>query len=175
MPSKLIRTPGLYLVGFMGCGKTTIGRLLADDMGWEFADLDDDIEAAARVTIVEIFEHCGEEVFRRMEHDALDRRVRAIQRGDATVLSLGGGAFAQPRNFELIEENGISIWLDCPLDRIRDRIAGQNHRPLARDPEKFEALYCSRRESYSRADFRIEITGDDPNEAVAKINELPLF
>lgn len=175
MASKLIRTPGIYLVGFMGCGKTTIGRLLADDLGWRFADLDDDIEAAAAASINEIFERLGEEEFRRLEHAALLRRVRAIQRGEATVLSLGGGAFAQLRNVELIQENGISIWLDCPLDIIRRRIAHQTHRPLAKDPQRFEALYHSRREAYARADFRVEVDSDDPCEVIKHINRLPLF
>lgn len=175
MASKLIRTPGIYLVGFMGCGKTTIGRILADDMGWRFVDLDDDVEAAAAASINDIFERLGEEEFRRLERQALFRRVRAIQRGEATVLSLGGGAFAQPQNFELIQEHGVSIWLDCPLDIIRRRIAHETHRPLAKDPERFEALYHSRRAAYARADFRIEINSDDPCEVTRRISKLPLF
>ena len=175
MNARLIRTPGLYLVGFMGCGKTTVGSLLADELGWNFANLDDDIEAAANAPIASIFEQQGEEVFRRMEHDALLARVRKVQRGQPMVLSLGGGAFAQPRNVSLIADNGISIWLDCPFGRIQARIAGQQHRPLARDPEQFEALYHTRKPFYAQADFRVDVVSDDASQALAAILALPVF
>jgi shikimate kinase len=91
------------------------------------------------------------------------------------VLALGGGAFAQPRNFELIENNGITIWLDCPLPRILDRLKGDTNRPLARNPGKFEELFSERRESYGRADYRIEITSDDADTAVEMVLRLPIF
>jgi len=175
MKTKLVRTPGLYLVGFMGCGKTTVGRLLADNLGWAFVDLDDDIEASARTTISEIFTSQGEEAFRRMEHEALQRRVRQIECGHPTVLSLGGGAFAQAENFELVEDNGISIWLDCPLEEIQHRIAGETHRPLAKEPQRFEDLYAARREVYARADFRIDAGGMNADQVVAAISSLPIF
>lgn len=175
MNSVLIRCPGLYLVGFMGCGKTTVGVKLADELGWGFADLDDDIEAGAGQSIPAIFDARGEAEFRRLEHEALASRVRTIRRGQPMVLSLGGGAFAQENNFELLHGNGVSLWLDAPLELIRQRIAGQEHRPLARDPEKFAQLYQARQSAYARADYRIEIGGDDPAEAVGAILGLPLF
>ena len=78
MNIRLKRTPGLYLVGFMGCGKTTIGRLAAARLGWSFADLDDDIEAAEGATISEIFAKRGEAEFRRIEAEALRARVCEI-------------------------------------------------------------------------------------------------
>ena len=68
MHSKLVRTPGLYLIGFMGCGKTTVGSMLADELGWDFVDLDDDIEAETGTTITDIFQDRGESEFRRIEH-----------------------------------------------------------------------------------------------------------
>ena len=175
MNARLIRTPGLYLVGFMGSGKTTIGSALADELGWDFADLDDDIEAAAGTTISQIFEASGEPEFRRQEHAALAARVRTIQRGRPTVLSLGGGAFTIGENVTLVQDNGISIWLDCAFDRIQARIAGHEHRPLARDPEKFEALYHARKAFYAKADYRVEVACDDPKLAVAAILDLPVF
>ncbi len=172
---KLARTPGIYLVGFMGSGKSTVGRLLADRLGWNFVDLDEEIEAQQRMRIGEIFDRYGEAYFRRLEHEALRRHVRAIQRGEPTVLALGGGAFAQPENYALIEENGISIWLDCPLEVARRRIEQDTNRPLARDPAKFEQLYHARRASYARADYRIEVTGEDPEQIVEAILRLPAF
>ena len=172
---KLKRTPGIYLVGFMACGKTVIGARLADVLGWSFADTDADIEAEQKVTIPEIFDTRGEQEFRKLETAAIRNRVHSIEMGNPTVVALGGGAFAQQSNFELIRENGVSIWLDCPLDLIRSRVEQSSHRPLARDPGKLEMLYHARRESYARADFHIEITGDDPRLAVDAVLKIPIF
>ena len=74
-----------------------------------------------------------------------------------------------------LTDAGVSIWLDCSLDRIRRRIADEQHRPLARDPVRFEQLYHDRKESYSRADFRVDVTVDDPKQIVQAILALPLF
>jgi shikimate kinase len=175
MHSKLVRAPGIYLVGFMGSGKTTVGRLLADELGWNFSDLDEEIEAEQQATIGEIFASRGEAEFRRIEHEALRKRVRSVQCGRPSVVAMGGGAFAQQSNFELVEENGITVWLDCPLDTLKRRVAGFTHRPLAAEPERFEKLYRERQPAYARADFRIEITTDDPHEAMLRILELPIF
>ena len=172
---KLKRTPGLYLVGFMGCGKSVIGAQLAERLGWEFGDLDTDIVSAEGVSIAEIFDTRGEDEFRRIESEALLNRVRTVQSGKPLVLALGGGAFVQPRNHQLVEDNGVSIWLDCPLSLIRRRLAGSTGRPLARDPKKFELLYYTRREGYALANYHIEIAGDDPVTAVEAVLRLPLF
>src|SRR5215471_11980119 len=141
MITKLKQSPGLYVVGFMAAGKTTIGKMLAEQLGWSFADLDDDIEAAERRTISEIFETSGEPEFRRIETTALRTRVCSIERGFPTVLALGGGAYTQPANFELVRNNGVTLWLDCPFELVKQRVAAATHRPLARDPERFERLY----------------------------------
>ncbi len=175
MITKLARTPCIYLVGFMGSGKTKVGRLLADRLGWNFVDLDEDIESQQQMRIADIFDRYGEQRFREIEHQALRRRVRAVQCGEPTVLALGGGAFAQPENYELIVENGVTIWLDCSLETARRRVEQDSNRPLARDPERFEALYHARRASYARADFRIEAGEQDPEAVVEAILRLPLF
>src|SRR5215472_12594229 len=83
---KLKRTPGIYLVGFMAAGKTTIGRMLADELGWSFFDLDEDIEAAQGSTIAQIFDTRGEEEFRKIEQDAVRKRVGEVERGKPMVL-----------------------------------------------------------------------------------------
>jgi shikimate kinase len=172
---KLKRTPGLYLVGFMASGKTTIGRRLADELGWDFADLDEDIVAAQGAEIVEIFDSLGEEEFRKTEHAAIRKRVGQIERGRPMVVALGGGTFVSEVIQEFLIENGITIWLDCPFERVSTRIQGSSHRPLARDPEKFERLYHARREAYGKAEYRIEIQSDDPADVVAAILKLPVF
>jgi shikimate kinase len=171
---KLKRTPGIYLTGFMASGKTTIGRALADELGWMFVDLDEDIEKRAGMPVSEIFDRCGEAAFRELESKLLRERVKQIEYGRPHVIALGGGTFLSDDNFELISNNGITLWLDCEYPRICERLAGQSHRPLARDPEKMKQLFETRREFYSRADYRIDVE-DDPAAAVARILGLPLF
>jgi shikimate kinase len=172
---KLKRTPGLYLVGFMGSGKSAVGRLLAYELGWSFADLDEDIEQAQGVPIAEIFDQRGEEEFRGIERDALRKRIREVECGKPMVMALGGGAFIDPANRKLLEERGVTIWLDCPFQRITARLDGQTHRPLARDPEKFRQLFDDRQDAYSQAEQRIHADTDDPAEIVAQILKLSIF
>jgi shikimate kinase len=172
---KLKRSPGIYLVGFMGSGKSTVGNLLAEEIGWRFVDLDDRIVADQGLSISSIFEQSGEAIFRTIETRLLDGLIREVHRGKATVAALGGGAFAWPGNAERLEDAGITIWLDAPLARIEERIARHTHRPLARDPEKFRALYESRRATYARADYTIAVDSDEPFDIVKRILGLGLF
>lgn len=172
---KLKRTPGIYLVGFMAAGKSTVGRLLAHELGWSFADLDEDIETTSGLSIAEIFDHRGEEEFRNIEHEILRQRVRSVEHGRPTVLALGGGTFAEERNRSVLIENGVTIWLDCPFPLVCQRLEGSSNRPLARDPEKFQQLFEDRRPHYTQAEHHIEIRSDDPVETVKAILKLPVF
>jgi shikimate kinase len=175
MNAKLKRTPGIYLVGFMGSGKSTIGRRLAHRLGWDFFDTDDEIEAAEKTFIAEIFEQRGEAEFRRMETAIVRQHVAWIENGRPAVVALGGGVFTQSENRGLLENNGLTVWLDCPFDMVARRVAQASHRPLARDPEKFAALYEQRRAAYELADMHIPISGDDPDDAVERILHHPLL
>ncbi len=175
MNLKLKRTPGVYVVGFMAAGKSTIGRHLARRLGWNFFDTDEEIEAAEGVSIPEIFATRGEPEFRRIESRILEQHVRWIERGRPAVLALGGGAFVEDQNRRLLEDRGISVWLDCPFEIVKHRVAQTSHRPLAQDPEKFAALYDTRRESYRLADLRVSIDSDDPESMVERIVHDPLF
>jgi shikimate kinase len=175
MTLKLKRTPGIYLTGFMASGKTTVGRRLADELGWNFVDIDQEIEAQQGISIAQIFDTRGEQEFRKIEAAAIRRHVAGVEKGQPTVVALGGGAFAQPENADLLEENGITIWLDCPFSIVKERVDRASHRPLARDAAGFERLYHERQASYAKSDFRIEISGDDPAPAIAMILKLPIF
>lgn len=175
MMLELKRTPGIYLVGFMGSGKTTVGRQLAAELGWTFADLDEDIEAAEGRSISDIFATDGEAAFRRIESEALGARVRKIRCGAPTVLALGGGAFAQEQNREIVRGNGVSIWIDCPVELLWERVKGNPHRPLARDRDSFFRLFESRAASYALADYRVKSGRPEASRVVAAILELPLF
>ncbi|MBI3683298.1 MAG: shikimate kinase [Acidobacteria bacterium] len=173
MNPRLRQTPGIYLVGFMGSGKTTAGKRLAEELGWSFVDIDDDIEARVGMPIAQIFDQQGEQEFRRMESEAIAARVKQIHGSQPMVVALGGGAFVQEHNTSLLASSGITIWLDCPLEKVIERVGKAENRPLARDREAFEKLYHARRQGYRKADYRIAITSDDPAVAVKEILEIP--
>ncbi|MBV8830947.1 MAG: shikimate kinase [Acidobacteriaceae bacterium] len=175
MTLKLKRTPGLFLVGFMASGKTTVGEVVAEALGWGFADTDREIEAEAGQSISAIFSARGEMAFRQLENQAIERRVRQIETGVPLVVALGGGAFTQSQNWELISNNGITVWLDCPLDTIHRRLGDDKTRPLAADRARMAELFESRRQLYARADFRVDVDCDQVDEIVARILRLPIF
>ena len=178
MNLKLKRTPGVYLVGFMASGKSTIGRHLAHRLGWNFFDTDHEIESAEKVTIAELFDSRGEAEFRRIESGILRQHVCWVERGRPAVIALGGGAFAQEPNRALLSDHGVTVWLDCPFEMVSRRVAAQHGgalRPLARDPEKFEALFAERRSIYSLADVRVAVDCDDPETVVNAILADPIF
>jgi shikimate kinase len=172
---KLKRTPGLYLVGFMAAGKTSVGRLLADELGWCFIDIDSEIEAHEGKTIAEIFREHGEAHFREIEAQMIRNRVSLIEAGDPCVMALGGGAFVQKGNWQLIQNNGVTVWLDCQLETVRKRLGEDTTRPLAQDRRALKKLFEDRRLLYARADFRIDVDTAEIDEIVQKILALPIF
>src|SRR5579863_439850 len=134
------------LTGFMGSGKSTVGRMLAAQLAWHFVDLDAEIERGAGLPISQIFAQKGEAVFRDIEHECLARVLgSASERNTRIVLALGGGTFAQPRNAALIrgydrepavpQRNAAStvVWLDCPMEDLLQRCVLMGDRPLFRD------------------------------------------
>ena len=155
----------LILVGFMGSGKSTIGRALATRLGVEFRDLDARIEQREGRTIASFFDQEGEAFFRNLESRAL---AAELATPGGFVLALGGGAFAQERNRTLLAGHH-TFWLDCPFELVSARVAKESHRPLARDPERFAQLFAERRPLYALARHRVPVTSDDPAEAVDRI------
>jgi shikimate kinase len=169
------------LTGFMGSGKSTVGRLLAAQLAWHFVDLDTEIERHTGLPISLIFEQKGEPVFRDIEHDCLARILgSASERDTRTVLALGGGTFVQPRNAALLREFGapqrgaVFIWLDCPMDDLLQRCVLMGDRPLFRDESSFRRLYLERLPFYQQADFRVE-SGGEPMRVVEQILALEIF
>ena len=156
------------LTGFMGSGKSTVGRLLAARLAWHFVDLDHEIERHTGLPISQIFEQKGEPVFRDIEHECLTRVLGwASERDARVVLALGGGTFAQPRNAALIHDVDSSqrpgvavVWLDCAIDILLQRCVLMGDRPLFRDEASFRRLYDERLPYYRQADYRIESSGE---------------
>lgn len=148
----------IVLVGMMGSGKTAIGRALAARLGVVFLDSDAAIEEAASVSIAEIFARDGEDFFRVREAEVIKR----LMSGPPAILSTGGGAFLTPRIRELIESNGVAVWLDAPLEILWERVRNKDTRPLLRtaNPKKtLTEIFEQRVPVYSKAQLNVKING----------------
>lgn len=170
-PRKLV-----CLVGFMGSGKSTVGKLLRRQTGWPAVDLDKRITEATGLAITEIFARMGEAEFRRIEHEQLARAViEASEQQKPTILSLGGGTITQPQNTALLRENDAAlIWLHCPIEELLHRCAQINDRPLFRDEYSFRQLYNERLAFYEAAEYRVDGNAD-PIRVVEQILALGIF
>jgi shikimate kinase len=144
-------TDKIYLVGFMASGKTTIARAVAARLRWQVQDIDQLIEARERRTVAEIFAQQGEAHFRAVERDVL-RLLLPLRH---VVVATGGGTFADPENRALINVDGISVWIDLPLNDLIPRIPLDGRRPLAADRAQLEQLYQSRVDAYRLAHVRV--------------------
>ncbi len=156
----------------MGCGKTTVGRELAQILEWEFVDLDDEIERRAEISISEIFTQHGESSFREIESDALLEQIQIVAEGHTRVVALGGGTFGAKQNRKIIKQAGLSVWLNVPLEELWQRVSNATHRPLAKDRARFEALYEERLMEYMKADFSIEAKSKDSSHIAHEIIDL---
>jgi shikimate kinase len=156
----------VFLTGFMGSGKTTVGRALAAALGWSFVDLDAEVEGRAAMTVREIFSRLGEPAFRELEHAAL-RAV--VERDDPAVVATGGGTFTFGRNLALIRGSGRSVWLNPSFATIVRRIGalGKQDRPLFRNEVEALALYRARLDAYREADHRVDVGSEETPEEVA--------
>ena len=152
----------IYLVGFMGSGKTSVGKRLAELLRRQFVDLDQRIEAREGLSIPAIFEESGESHFRRVE----SRELLRVSQEESVVVALGGGTFCDPSNQEVVRRSGTSIWLDTPLDTLVPRCSSDESRPLFKDRRQMEALLAQRRPFYERADIHVS-TGQLTVEEIA--------
>jgi len=172
--AKLAGLPGnsVFLVGFMGAGKTSVGRALGQRLNWIFEDLDDRIQAREGRTVAEIFRDAGESEFRRAEHSALQHVLEELRGGGARIVALGGGAFVQKENAALLKASSVpTVFLDAPVEELWLRCRAQattngTERPLLRSREQFRKLYETRRKSYSKASLKIQ-TGSRAVETIA--------
>lgn len=149
------RTDKLYLVGFMGSGKTTMARAVGRRLGWRAIDLDDEIERREGRTVSEVFAREGEAYFRKVEREVLLTFLPLRN----VVVATGGGTFIHPSNRADILADGTTVWLDAPFNRIVDRVPSDGRRPLAADRDAFAALFEERRAVYRLAHVRIDAQG----------------
>ena len=150
-----MRTDKVYLVGFMGAGKTTLARALGARLDWRVEDVDERIETREGRAIASIFAREGEGYFRDVERQVLLDLLPLRH----AVVATGGGTFAVPENRALINRDGFSVWLDVPLSSLIDRVPSDGRRPLAADRPRFEQLYQTRRAAYRQAHLRLDGEG----------------
>ncbi len=144
----------VVMVGMMGAGKTAVGRALAQLLGVSFLDSDHEIEAAANMTVPEIFARDGEPFFRAREAEVINRLLQ----GPPCVLSTGGGAFLAPQNRATISHHGLAVWLNADIELLWNRVKHRDTRPLLRtaDPKAtLTSLYNDRVPEYAKADVTV--------------------
>ncbi len=158
----------LVLVGLMGVGKSTVGRKLASLLHLPFVDADEAIEAAAQMSIAEIFDQFGEAYFRDGERRVITRLID----GERKVIATGGGAFVNAETRALILASSIAIWLDSDTDTLLERVSRKDNRPLLRhgNPrEVLDQLRLDRASAYSEAPIHVKSTGGPHSRTIAKV------
>ena len=168
LPGNLIEKMTISLTGFMGCGKSSTGRLLAGRLGARFTDLDAEIVARDGRPIPEIFREGGESAFRAVELETLRAVLDAADAaGEDLVLALGGGTLTLPEARALVFSRTRCVWLRTRLETIRERLgASDASRPLFADAE---ALYAAREPIYAQAHHIVDTDGKTPAEVAGEI------
>jgi shikimate kinase len=162
---------GVVLVGFMGAGKSSVGRALGDRLAAEFVDVDDRVTASAGRSIAEIFATRGEAVFRKMEKAAIREAVSVRGR----VVAVGGGAFLDEENRRLLKAYAPVAFLDVSWDTVAARLAGDRSRPLfpgGREEGKLRDLMETRRPAYEEADFTVSTDNRPVSEIADEVSFL---
>ncbi len=158
----------IVLVGLMGAGKSCIGRLLAQRLGLDFIDADDEIEQAAQCSIDEIFERHGEAAFR----DGERRVIARILDGPVHVLATGGGAIMDKQTRAKIRERAVTVWLRADLDLLVKRVSRRHNRPLLKNGEPrdiLEKLMETRHPIYAKADVVVDSDSNPPKAIVDRV------
>jgi shikimate kinase len=164
----------VFLVGFMGAGKSSVGTALGKRLHWTFEDLDERIERRERRTVAQIFRESGEPAFRRAEQSALREVLDGIH-SQPRIVALGGGAYVQTSNSALLKAAGVPIvFLDAPVEELWERCckqasAAEWERPLLRGRDEFCELYEKRRPRYSEASHIVETGGRTVDEIAVEI------
>lgn len=155
----------IALCGFMGCGKSTLGKVLAQKLGFDFVDTDEYIERDCGMSISSIFEKYGEEAFRDMEHNA----IQSLSERENLVVALGGGLPILDKNKAALSAMFV-VFIDTPFEVCYERIAGDGTRPIAAagDKSHLRELYEGRLEHY-KAVANIVVRGDNLDNTVYKI------
>jgi len=169
--TQSLKPRAVFLLGFMGAGKTSVGQALARRLHWRFVDLDQRIEMQEGLAIAEIFSRSGEEAFRRLETAVLRTLLAELGQGSPAVVALGGGAPLREENTALLAACGApQVFLDAPFEVVRQRCrATVAARPLFREEEPARLLYEARRPHYLKAQLRVDTAARSVEQAAAEI------
>ena len=151
----------------MGAGKSTVARILGSRLGWRVEDIDTLIEAREHRRVAEIFARDGEAHFRQIEREVLHEVFRERH----SIVATGGGTFVDPDNRNLINRDGVSIWLDISFAQVVERLPSDGYRPLASHRTTMQALFETRRTAYVHAHLRLEASRSPVGELVERIME----
>jgi shikimate kinase len=164
----------VFLIGFMGAGKTSVGKALAQRLGWKFYDLDELIEHREQRTISAIFATAGEREFRRIESSVLADLLKHELDHSGSIIALGGGCFVQPENREALRQaDATTVLLNAPLEELERRCKDAvGVRPLAADKTKFEQLFAGRQQAYALAEFKVETSGKSIDDVAQEIEQM---
>lgn len=167
---NLLRGLNLYLIGMMGSGKSTVGKVLADQLGYRFFDTDTLVEQIAKQSVSQIFAEVGEAEFRQLEGQVL-RELSAYTR---LVIATGGGIILKQDNWSALR-HGVIVWLKVPVEQLYQRLQTDTTRPLLQDPNpqaKLQSLLEQRQSLYAQADVQVEhIPGESPEQLAQRILE----
>jgi shikimate kinase len=174
MPRRANAKRCVVLLGFMGAGKTTVGRALATLLHYYFYDLDHVIEQREQKSVADIFASSGETEFRRIESAALRELLQEHAAKNDLVIALGGGAFVQKQNRALLDAaHAITVLLEAPVEELRRRCNGENKvRPLAQEQAKFNELFAARHADYALARFKVQTLDRPVEQITAEIERL---
>jgi XRE family aerobic/anaerobic benzoate catabolism transcriptional regulator len=171
-PQRTIPTTGIALIGLRGAGKTTLGKRLAENLGWTFVELNKEIERQNGLSVAEILALYGQEGFRRMEQIAL---VQTLSRKEPVVLATGGGIVSEPLTFDLILSSFYTVWLKAEPEEHMARVRRQGDlRPMADDRsamQELRTILLSREPLYARAAAHVDTAGLSVEEATARLAE----
>ncbi len=159
---------GLVLIGMMGSGKTTVGRLCAQRLGWRFVDIDEEVARHAGMSVGKIFEELGEDWFRQRESESL---FQCLERGGSLVVSVGGGAPMVKRNWEAFRQIGVVVYLRATLPTLLSRVGTGEGRPLLSGDvrERLGSLLAERKSVYEQADWILDVDGLEVSEVVSRV------
>jgi shikimate kinase len=160
----------LFLTGFMGCGKSTLGRRAASLLQLPFSDLDILVEKYAGLSVKNIFERHGEPLFRKCELAVL-RRVLETPTENSGLIAMGGGTWIQSSVRDILPAQQV-IFLDVSFDTLAHRLRADKHRPLARDAARLERLFQDRLPHYQAAGHRLALDGLQTEEASLALSNL---
>ncbi|WP_418792332.1 shikimate kinase [Phosphitispora sp. TUW77] len=163
--------PNLVLIGYMGTGKTTVGKKLAKRLGMKFVDTDHEIERVTGTTIKDIFDKYGEIRFRSEEKAA----IRRVTRDDNLIIATGGGAVLDSENIELLQQNGLLVCLEAKPEIIHERTKRKKNRPLLRTEnplQKIIKMLAEREPFYGLASFRINTSNREIDDVVEEVGQI---